>query len=479
MRVFAGGVTLMLGAVANAAPPGFEGVFPAGGQIGRRVEVKVTGKDLEKTSPQTWVSEPRIAALAGEKPKTFFLGIGPEVAAGPYLMRLHTQDGVTPPRIIEVGKFEEVIEKESNDALADVKAAEARMNVTFNGVLEKPGDVDMFAVRAQKGRVITLELHGYALGSPMDPAMRLLDAHGVEVAAGHDTHNLDPRIRHVPSADGTLFAQVFAFAHPPAADVAFKGGANHVYRLIATDGPEKTAPADEPGALVIPTTIKGCVAKPHEEDVFTFTAKKGDDLQISARSQGVRGTLDATLRIEDADGKVLQQADDGSGGPDPALHWTAPKDGGFKLVVADRFHQGSADHGYELSVQPFAPSLAGTLDTHAYRLEAGKTAEVRLSVKVSGKFAGKIQARAVQLPAGVTAEPVEVPAKGGEVKLTLKAAAEAAGSQAPFAVEIVTSAPDTVQTVLAGYLIPFTEPRGDLLITTDTRPWLSVAAKKP
>ncbi|MBL9176945.1 MAG: PPC domain-containing protein [Verrucomicrobiaceae bacterium] len=479
MRVFAGGVTLLLGAVANAAPPGFEGVFPAGGQTGRRVEVKVSGKDLEKTSPQAWVSEPRIAALAGEKPKTFFLGIGPEVAAGPYLMRLHTRDGVTPPRIIEVGKFEEVPEKESNDALADVQAAGARMNVTFNGVLEKSGDVDTFAIRAQKGRVITLELHGYALGSPMDPAMRLLDAHGVEVAAGHDTHNLDPRIQHVPSADGALFVQVFAFAHPPAADVAFKGSANHIYRLIASDGPAKTAPADEPEALVIPTTIKGCIAKPNEEDAFIFTAKKGDDLQISACSREVRGTLDATLRVEDAGGKVLQQADDENGGLDPALRWKAPKDGTFKLVVADRFRQGSADHGYELSARPFAPSLKASLDTHAYRVEAGKSVEVKLGVKVDGKFEGKIQARATRLPAGVTAEPVEVPAKGGEVKLTLKAAAEAAESQAPFAVEIVTSAPDVVQIELASYTIPFTEPRGDLLITSDTHPWLGVAAKKP
>jgi hypothetical protein len=74
---------------------------------------------------------------------------------------------------------------------------------------------------------------------------------------------------------------------------------------------------------------------------------------------------------------------------------------------------------------------------------------------------------------------VDVPAKGGDVKLTLKAAPDAAASQAPFAVELVTSAPDAVQTVLASYAIPFTEPRGDLLIMSDTHPWLTVTAKKP
>ena len=72
-----------------------------------------------------------------------------------------------------------------------------------------------------------------------------------------------------------------------------------------------------------------------------------------------------------------------------------------------------------------------------------------------------------------------VPAKGGEVKLTLKAVAEVVANQAPFAVEIVTSAPDAVETVTATYAIPFTEPRGDLLIMTDAHPWLTVVAKKP
>lgn len=119
------------------------------------------------------------------------------------------------------------------------------------------------------------------------------------------------------------------------------------------------------------------------------------------------------MRIQDTDGKVLQQADDGEKeNLDPALRWKAPKDGTFTLIVADRFRQGSPDHAYELSVKPFTPSLLGVLDTHAYVLASGKTVEVKLNVKVIGTFSGKIQARAVQLPMGVTSEAVEVPAKG-------------------------------------------------------------------
>ena len=58
--------------------------------------------------------------------------------------------------------------------------------------------------------------------------------------------------------------------------------------------------------------------------------------------------------------------------------------------------------------------------------------------------------------------------------MTLKAGPEVATNQAAFRVERAVDG----QTFLPSYVVPFTEPRGDLLITTDTRPWLTVAAAK-
>ncbi|WP_395739420.1 PPC domain-containing protein [Prosthecobacter sp.] len=463
-----------------AAPPGFESLFPAGGQAGVRVETTVSGKGLEKGTFLGWCSSPQVVVLGGDKPKKFFLNIAKEAAPGPCLVRIYNDTDASPPRIIEVGKFEEVLEKEPNDTVADAKTAEARMNVTINGVFEKAGDVDTFALRAQKGKRITLELHGYSLGSPMDPAMRLLNDRGVEIAGGHDSTNLDPRIEYTPTADGTLYAQLFAFVHPPAADVSFKGSANHVYRLIATDEARPALVIDEPKTLTPPATVNGCLSKAGEEDTFTFPLKKGLSVQISVRAQSLHSPVDPTLRIEDAKGKTLQVADDADKDSlDAVLRFKSAEDGDYKLVIADRFHHGGADHVYELSVKPSVPTVTATLDTHAYHLDAGKSVEVKLTIKTNGTFTGKIKAQAANLPMGVTAEAVDVPAKGGEVKLTLKAAAEVAASQSPFAVEILTSAPDAVETVTASYAVPFVEPRGDLLITTDTHPWLTVVAKKP
>ena len=457
---------------ARAAPPGFESLFPAGGQIGGSVECLVAGKGLDKDSPVAWASHPGIVFKAGDKAKKFTVAVAPDVPAGPYLVRFHTAEGSSPPRIFEVGKESEVVEKEPNDAFADTKGQEGRINTVFNGVLEKAGDVDTHAIRVKKGRGVTLEVHGYVLGSPMDPALRLLDARGVEIAGGHDTHNLDPRVEYTPKADGVLYAQVFAFAHPPAADVSLKGSSAHVYRLrVVEDAPASAPAVPEPAQIVVPGEVAGVLTKKGEEDVFTFSAKKGEELVLEVRSR----RFDATLRVEDVDGKSLASADDGEGGvTDPVLRWKAPKDGTFKLVVLDRDRAGGPRQAYQAKVTATKPTLTAVLDNHAYRVEAGKSVEVKITLKVTGKFTGKVAASVLGLPAGLLAEAKEADAKSGELKVTLKAAPEVVASQATFRVELAVDG----QTFLPSYVVPFTEPRGDLLITTDTRPWLTVAAAK-
>lgn len=523
--------TLLLTAPMLAlAAPGFESISPAGGKVGTSFVAKVAGKGLDKGSPQGWCSNPgvKITPAPGTKPGAgqWKIDITADAKPGPCLVRFHSDDGSTPPRIFEVGTLEEVAEAEPNDDFKEVKAAaEAkaegaapapqapRMNTTLNGVLAREGDSDTFALRVQKGRPITLALHGYSLGSSMDPAMRLLDARGVELAGSHDSHNLDPVIRHLPGADGILYAQVFAFVHPPQADIAFKGTANHVYRLHVTESGQSdsssipsAATVTSASPLTMPFTLAGSIATPGAEATHSITVKKGEDLLVTVRAKALRSPLEATLRIESADGKMLAQNDDAtsisSGNSatalDPALHWKAPADSTCKLIIGDRFQTGSAEHRYELSVQPWKPGVSAQVDTHAYRVEPGKSADLKVTVKFDGSYPDKLRAHATGLPPGVTAADVEVPAKGGELKLTLKAAADAPPAQAVFAVELrpVVPAPGKEKAAAAGpapqpseapvpapaaaatvatYPIPFTELRGDLLIVADGCPWLTVA----
>jgi hypothetical protein len=443
---------------AQAKPPGFDHVFPAGGKAGTTVEVSIAGSGLDKVQPTAWSTHPGIAFTPAEKAKHYRVSIAADVQPGPYLVRFITSEGATHPRIFVVGTLDEQLEGQP-----------AKPNTTINGVLAKGGEVDTHSIQVKKGQRIALDVAGYALGSSMDPALRLLNARGVEIATSHDTRNLDPHLSYTAQADGIVQAQVMAFAHPPAADVALKGGASHIYRLTIADDPARK-PTVEPDHVKLGDRIEGLLAKPTEEDRYQLSAKKGDTFVLHVRGLG-HSPIDATLRIDDARGKTLQQADDGDkDSPDPLLSWTAKADGTYTLIIADRYQQGSAEHRYELSVQAPQSTIRATLDAHRYVVKAGDSVEVKLTVKLSGKFTEKLTARPMQLAPGLTMAPVEMPAKGGDVKLKLTAAKDSAGSATPIIIGVCHGA----QCTLAEYALPFEEPRGDLLIMRDAQPWISV-----
>ena len=470
-------------ASAVAAPPGLDSLYPAGGRAGTSVEIRVQGKGHEKAHLPAWCSDPSLRVEPGSKPGRYQVTLPADAAPGPRLLRFFNDEGSSPPRLFVVSDLPEQLEQEPNENPEDTRTQKPAGPMVCNGVLEKSGDVDTHRLSVQKGQRLVLELHGYGLASPMDPALRLLDARGVELALAHDTHNLDPYLEYTPSADGVLLAQVFAFAHPPAADVAFKGSANHVYRLnVRHAGPPPAAPPP-PSDLTLPARVLGRLSEPRQVDRHRFTAAKGDSLRLRVRALAPRSPLDATLAVADAEGKVLAQADD-SEGLNPSLRWKAPAAGSYQAVISDRHHQGGPRYDYELHVAPAEAELTATLDQHAYRVEAGGSVKVKVTVKIDGTPESKIEARARDLPAGVTAEAVPVPAKGGDIQVTLKASAEATASQSPFRIELVTLPEgDDADAKKAGkpqpaeWVLPFTEPRGDFLITRHDQPWLTVSAK--
>lgn len=527
-------------AMALAAPPSLETLFPCGAKAGTTVSITATGKNLDKTKPSVWTDHPGIVFTLGDKAKVFSATIAPDVAPGPHLIRLFDVEGASDPHVFVVGKHDEVAETEpNNDHLAPQRIE--KLPATINGRLEKSGDVDTFAVELEAGRTFTAELEGYSLGSQMDPAMKLLDAQGVEVALSHDTHNLDPFIRYEVKKAGTYLVQLMAFAHPPAADVTLKGSADHIYRLTLTTEPfarfaspcavprgqttkvitnrgDATVDATQCPAsdrriavptpdgevvlaalvtspitmeaepnndsktaqrLTFPFTVSGVIAKSGDEDRYVFSAKKGESLTLRVHAALVHSPLDASLRIEDASGKVLQQDDDSDeANPDPEIAFKVPADADYIAVVNDLFHRGGAEFCYALEAAAPSPQVIATLAVNAVKIDAGKTAELKVTVKIKGKLKGKLIAKGTGLPTGVTVKEAEIPEKGGEVKLTLSADAAAAAASVPVEVVLTTSAPDEPLTFKATYDLRGTEPRGDRLINEDSRVWLTVTPAK-
>jgi hypothetical protein len=532
---------------AKGPPPAISSIFPAGGRAGTSFSCNVAGP-LTKVPTRAWTDDPGIVFKATGKTDTFEVTLAPETPPGPHLVRFFDDDGASPPRIFVVGRIDEATDVEPND---DFRKAQAlpKLPVTVNGRLDKAGDADTFAVKAEAGHWLVCDLQGYALGSPMDPAMKLLDERGVEVAMSHDTHNLDPRIAYEVRKTGVYRVQVMAFAHPPAADVNLKGSPDHVYRLTITDqpyaragwpcavpregaggglhllgwnygptmeGPESNIDATKvvasgdllrvPAAngepvlaavvgtpvsvetepnndaaqaqrITLPATLCGRIGAPKDEDRFVFSAKKGEVFEFRVRAAALHSPVDAWLRVEDKQGKVLQQSDDsGEGDFDPSLKgWKAPADGDYIVAVGDLFGRGGWDCVYALEAGSPQSRVSVTLPANAFRLEPGKTMELKLTAKVSGEWKGGLQAKIVGLPQGVTAKPGEIPLKGGDVKLTLTAAADAAPANQPFEVLISGSAPEAPGTWKARFDFRGAEPRGDALVNEDSRAWLTVA----
>jgi hypothetical protein len=537
---------------ANGPPPAITRLVPSGGKVGSTFPCSVGGT-LAKSGNKVWADHAGIVFKSTTKPEVFDVTIAPDVPLGPHLVRFSNDDGASTPRVFVVGNLDEVADTEPNDDSRKPQLL-AKIPVTVNGALQKAGDADTFAFKVEAGRWIVLALDGYALGSQMDPALRLLDERGVELAMSHDSHNLDPFIAYEVKKTGLYKAQVMAFAHPPAADVTLKGSADSVYRLTITDqaftcgvspcavqkgaepdvkfigwnlGPKMeeaqahklaspTPAANETGAgavrhvpspggesvlativsspvlmevepnnesskaqrLTLPFTVSGCIGMPEDDDRYRFAMKKGDTILFRVHALRLHSLLDAVLRIEDAQGKLLKEADDEKEGDfDPALTFKASADGEYTAVVSDRFTRGGWNLFYALEASTPEPRISATLDANAYKLEAGKTVDVKATVKATCDLKGKLIVRAEGLPAGVTAKEVEVPAKGGEAKLTLTAAGDAASANQTFTLAVSTSAPDVPLTALATFDLRGVEPRGDRLINDDSRAWLTLSGK--
>jgi hypothetical protein len=95
--------------------------------------------------------------------------------------------------------------------------------------MNAPSDVDRFAFRLEKGQTVACEVMASRLGSPLDARLELRDAEGTLLATDEDTYQRDPLLIFTApqSGDYTLVLH----------DIAFKGGAEYVYRLTVTTAP--------------------------------------------------------------------------------------------------------------------------------------------------------------------------------------------------------------------------------------------------
>jgi len=185
------------------------GIFPAGGKLGDEVEV-------------TFLGDP-----TGEFKQKFKLPGAPPTdnAVGSFGLFPQDAGGIAPSanpfRLSEVGN---VLEVEPNNNAE--QATRGELPLAFNGVIDKPGDVDFFRFTAKKGQVYDIHCYARRIRSALDPVMTLYHYAGGGIVGNDDAAGPDSYFRVTFPEDKEYMISV--------ADHLGKGGPNYHYRIEFT-----------------------------------------------------------------------------------------------------------------------------------------------------------------------------------------------------------------------------------------------------
>jgi hypothetical protein len=176
--------------------------------------------------------------------------------------------------------------------------------------------------------------------------------------------------------------------------------------------------------LPVPGAASGHIDAPRQSDRYRFSAKKDQTLVFRVRAQEFDSPLDPVLRIEDADGKVIKEADDQRReSADPELEIKMLADGEYTTRISDRFEHGGMRYVYLLQIDEQHPHYTLTLKSTRHTVPEDKPLEIPIEVDREHGFAEAISVQIEGLPVGVTAAAVESESKGNsskEVKLKLE-----------------------------------------------------------
>ena len=355
MIVLAATLVTARASVAQTAPPTLERVSPTGAQRGTRVTVEIQGTNIAGATGLIF-SEPGFAATvtaikeipvektpmakgvvrtdapiddkATRYALTAVVTVRPDVAVGVHAFRLHTPLGVSNLLRFAVTALSERLEQEPNDPAAPQQVA---LPATLVGALATPGDVDAYRFDARAGAEMVFQVVARPLGSRVDTVLRLRDTQGTVIAENNDFDlSRDSLLAWRCAESGAYILSIEDVEH---------GGAKNgfAYRIQAGVRPTGTAsfvagpagphpevleaePNDDVSAaqkLTVPSTISGWIRRARiegggasrvDQDIFRFTARKGQALIFDVTAQELGSPLDSIVEVLAADGRSVPRA---------------------------------------------------------------------------------------------------------------------------------------------------------------------------
>jgi len=244
--------------------PAPQWVYPAGGQAGQTVAVTFGG---DAGGPIT--QEIALLQHSAGLTQVFCENNGVASATGlPF----------------RVNPFGNALEQEPNATSAELNSTAVELPVALNGLLQEPGDVDCFRIRAEAGQKFDVEVFASRLGSSVDTLLEIRTLDGTIVAAGDDGISHDSQVSVTFPASSEYIVQI--------SDKRGNGGDGFFYRVeISPFEPGLTAFLSRPNRL---SQERQSIAVPRGNRVVTFLACRrsgfsGDvNLALSGLPDGVR-----------------------------------------------------------------------------------------------------------------------------------------------------------------------------------------------
>ena len=446
-------------------------VMPMGGQVGKSVEVTITGENTEDVS-ELMFSTPKITAkpVPGAENK-FVVSIAADAPVGVYDARVMSRLGVSSARAFSVNKLPEVTRTKANNSVET--AMTLPMGTICNATMTKRA-VDFYAFQGAKGKRVAVDCAATGIDSRLTPVVILADAKGGDLKVNRTGGVID----FTPPADGTYLIKV--------SDLTYQGGERLFYRLALQEVPgtgpaprqpqtqtvsamswppvglaataktNEKEPNNKPAEaqkITLPCDIAGSFFPAADVDTFEFTAKKGETWWVEVASErlglntdpfvlvqqvkktGDKETLTDVAELYDiappmkvtSNGYSYDGPPYDAGSPDVNGKFEIKEDGTYRLQVRDLFGgtRSDANNVYRLLVRQATPdfSLAAWAVHMTLRngdraslskpmaLRAGETRAFEVVVQRRDGFDGEIEIGMENLPPGVSAVGLKI-AKG-------------------------------------------------------------------
>lgn len=193
----------------------------------------------------------------------------------------------------------------------------------------------------------------------------------------------------------------------------------------------------------LPRVINGVIGAPGDVDTFIFRGKQGDEVVAEVSARRLRSPLDSLLRLLDARGTVVAWNDDHK---DPALgllthhadsyvRATLPADGDYRVQLSDAQRQGNEMHAYRLRISAPQPDFTLRCTPSGLTVPGGRVAAITVHAIRRDDYAGPIEIRLADAPAGFALSGGWMPPGKDKVRLTLTVPDKAPPEPVPIRLE--------------------------------------------